>query len=230
MNQNEKKRRKRLWQRLLIGLLLFVTIIIAPLFLGIALFFPKKDLAALLKSLPNDEEMISNFNKHREDFYRLAQTYQKDLSVPTVLLTLRPTPEIKAIMNRINVSSISGDQMVWLPPVSTPTEARVQRYLSDSEVKRVDAEGRMFSGVFFRYANAMRLASWAPVYKEYYYIPVVPEERGGILILPGTPATGYPRIVQTLDTYPPKFGPFECACRPIEPHWFIRMCEEEFQY
>ena len=107
MNQNVTKRPKPLWLKIVIGFSLLVAVILVANYESCAPYF---------RSLPSDEEMIENFRKHRADFEHLVTRYREDLSVPTHFYALVPTPEIKAMMQRISVTKVFGDAVVWMPP------------------------------------------------------------------------------------------------------------------
>ena len=136
MDKNRARKRKPLWLRVLIGLgmsiplIIFVILVvqvcvlsadcdgernlISKLRCGISATYESD--APFVRCLPTDEEMIANFHKNRGDFERLVNIYREDLSVPTVLDLLKPTPEIKEIMARINVAAVKSDGIVWVPP------------------------------------------------------------------------------------------------------------------
>jgi hypothetical protein len=228
-NENPEERRRTLRQKILIGIgLLSAAVILFSM--GLAFFYPISsldDLPALLRCPPSDEEMIANFRKHREEFERLADIYRADLSVPTYLSSLVPTPEIKAIMERINVDSVTGDREIWMPPDPYSKEPDFLRNTARLQAKGPIAETRKFSGVILRNSQGRVISRTYghPVYKQYYYYPFVPVIRNGKPIRPVASLKGFPRLVPTLDTYPPDFKPGDCVCRQIEPHWFIEMCQ-----
>jgi hypothetical protein len=118
MNQDTVKRQMPRWLKIVIGSGVTAGLVVAAMYMFVFfLFYSFHDLPLLLRPLPSDEEMIANFRRHRADFKQLVRIYREDLSVPTdVVGTLEPTPEIKAIMDRINVDVVKGDGMVWMPP------------------------------------------------------------------------------------------------------------------
>ncbi|MFH1117943.1 MAG: hypothetical protein V1792_28820 [Pseudomonadota bacterium] len=179
---------------------------------------------AYFRNFPTDEEMIENFNKHRQAFEQLVQIYQEDPAIPiNIVATLLPTSEVEAIMKRIKVSNISDDQCVWIPPNPYSAHPRSQIYRTDGH------ETRKFSGVVLSYVYEHRCAIIPDfllpnISKKYYYIPLVPKVVNGKLSLPAhLLAYGDGPLVESLNTCPPGIGPFGCAYRQIEPHWFIRM-------
>lgn len=179
----------------------------------------------LLRALPSDEEMITNFHEHRADFERLVHIYRQDLSVPTdVVGTLLPTPNIAAMMDRIDVTEVHGDGKAWLPPDPYSKEAQSETDLESASMSHRPS-ARKFSGVIFSYPKKRKFKYLTPVHKDYYFIPLLPMVESGKLKLIGEPYEV--RIVPDLNRYPPDFLPFECVCKQIEQHWFIRMCREK---
>jgi len=187
------------------------------------------DWAPYFRSLPSDEEMIANFHKHRADFERLVRIYREDLSVPTDFYDLKPTPEVKAIMDRINVLWVKGDGVLWIPPDPYSTELNFLRGKAELTAKWGSPERRQFSGVKFGYPHrkVSSFKNLAHIYKLYYYIPAVPRIRDGRLKRPGNILEADPLIVRTLNETPYFRGFDYCAYREIEPHWFIGMCQTE---
>lgn len=218
MNLNVTKRPKPLWLKILIGFSLLVAVVLVTNYERCAPYF---------RSLPSDEEMIENFRKHRADFERLAQIYREDLSVPTHFYALVPTPEIKAIMQRINVTKIYGDAVVWMPPDPYSKDPNFPEDKSKLVAKWYSPERRKFSGVMFRYAHGT-VIKLGVVEKRYYYVPFEPKILGGKLIVPATLLTGgIGDIFHSLNTYPPDFKLWDAVYREIEPHWFIQMYQYE---
>lgn len=118
--------------------------------------------------------------------------------------------------------------MAWMPPDPYSRDPDFLKRMY--EFHWFEPEGRKYSGVILMYAEIVRLNTMDPVYKDYYYVPSIPKIRDQAILLPLTPMTGYPRIAQSLDTYPPNFGTFDCAWRQVEPYWFLQMFEDQFQF
>ena len=202
------------------------------LFCGISETY--QDNAPYFRSLPSDEEMIEHFYRHRADFERLVKIYLEDSSVPTdVVGTLLPTPEVKATMDRINITFVSDDQVLWILPDPYSTDPDFRRKYIKLSAKTYGAnrrEIRQYFGVILSYAHpkALRLKYMAPVHKRYYYVPFRPRVRDGEIHFPQVSLMAYGDgpSVQSLNTYPPGLKPFGCAYREIEPHWFIRMYQD----
>jgi len=207
---------------LVVQLLIFVPTVV------LFYYFILPDLPSLLRFLPSDQAMIAHFRKHRADFERLAQIYREDPSVPTdVVGQLLPTPEVKVIMDRINVTSIEGDNILWMPPDPYSRDPNFLKEKSKLELKWHSPEGRKFSGVIFHYAHekVIRLIYGQEVCKGYHYLPFVPEVRNGKLIVPACFLGGLFFAASTLNAYPPDFATGDTAYREIEPHWFVRMIQ-----
>ncbi|MFH0824443.1 MAG: hypothetical protein V2B18_16945 [Pseudomonadota bacterium] len=188
-----------------------------------AFFVP--DIPGCIRSLPSDEAMIENFRAHRDDFEKLAKTFREDPSAfdyhPEKGFI--PTPEIKAIMDKLGVRKINRDGQAWLPP---------DPYSHDAFSKVFQAHGpfaRKYSGVIFAvHKLVVRMEYGDAVWKEYYYTPFVPRVRDGKLSLPVlSQHYGNMRIYDTLNKYPPAFGRWDQVFRRIEPQWFIGMSQDK---
>jgi len=248
MTENEPKKRKFRWLKIMVSVCF---LIVGALWLdGIYFrgftetgacrrekgFFSKlvcatsgtyEGYAVYLRSLPSDEEMIANFYKHRADFERLVHIYRQDLSIPMdddEYGYLLPTPDVKAMMDRIDVAWIKGDRDVWMPPDPYFQEPDVLKHTAALSA-RGGPEARKYSGVIFGYAHAdvHSLRYLAPVYKDYYYTPSPPRVENGLLRTP----SGAGRIMATLNSYPLIEYWGECFYRRIEPHWFLRFCQDK---
>jgi hypothetical protein len=72
----------------------------------------------------------------------------------------------------------------------------------------------------------------AIVWKDYFYVPVVPKVEQGRLWWPRSRYTGEldrsARLFASLDDYPSDWlqnrAAAECVYRQIEPQWFLRLC------
>jgi hypothetical protein len=182
--------------------------------------------APYLRSLPSDEEMINNFHYYRQDFERLAKIYREDLSVPINRTGgLEPTKDVRSIMDRIGVSAICGDQVIWIGPDPYLNWSRSKEM--ESYVPLYGQERRQFSGVimYFAHGEVTNIQYGVNVCKRYYYIPVVPRIIEGKLFVPADLLAGISFVAPTLNTCPSIFeGNFDCAVRQIEPRWFIQVC------
>jgi hypothetical protein len=248
MMQKVAKRPKPLWLRILIGFSLAIVMVMAAVFtliiclqadagkcrdeegifqkLACGFAVTYYSFAPLFRNLPSDEEMIEHSYKHRSDFQRLAQIYGEDLSVPCDDVgTLLPTPEIEAIMARINVPLIYGDWSTWMPADSNSQDNKPQE--DRLEPRSYHGAPRQFRGVNFHYAKVQTLSgdNLIPVYKWYYYVPLAPKVVNGRLRTPNQKQVGY--LLQSLNAHMPAFDTCDCNCkdyRLIETHWYIGMC------
>lgn len=224
-HQNATKDRRPLWQDVLVGLIVLLTVFgvtCAPfVFLMLAIVFD--DPISLLRSLPSDEKMIEHFCKYRADFERLVQIYREDLSVPIKATRLMPTPEIRSLMDRINVIEVYGDAELWIPP--DPYGKEAQSIIGVGHLHPGDQSTRRFSGVMFNYAHkrVKSLKYMAYLDKQYYYIPLSPKIEDGQLKIPFRGSSVGARLLQSLGRFPPKFRSSDRLFRQIEPHWFIMM-------
>lgn len=180
--------------------------------------------APYFRSLPSDKEMISHFYGHKEDFERLVRIYREDLSVPADRAgLLLPTPRVKELMNRIGVTAVDCDGMVWLPPDPYSNKPDVVKRIARLRTAG-SGERRRFTGVVLAYGHppVKRFRYLVPVYKGYYYTPFSPQVEGRRMWTPN----GAEWILATLNKYPPRMDFCECFYRRIEAHWFIRMCRD----
>jgi hypothetical protein len=183
---------------------------------------------APFRFLPSDEEMIDHFRKHRADFELLVQIYREDPHLPNRGgIVWEPTPEIEAIMKRINVRLLRTDRCFWLPPDPYSEDAKTQTETLQLGQKRGEAEARQYSGVLLGYAHPPvrrgLVENFSQVFKGYYYTPFPPRIEEGRLKRPF--GFGDEWIFPTLDLYPSKFTSEWCVYRQFEPQWFIEMCQ-----
>lgn len=228
MARDIRKRRIPLWYNpsALLGII-FGTI--ALLVTGVALIAIYADHGlAPFRCLPSDEEMIANFYKHRQDFERLVRIYRECPNIPLRGGALiGGTPEINAIMQRINITVVDNDSRLWLPPAPYSDAARQQIEARELAIKLIRGrlEARQYTGVvlFYRHKTVRRWDQYfTKVFKCYYYTPVVPKIADGYLLQP----RGWVKVVPMLNKYPSDFGEkWGCVYRQFEPRWFIRMCE-----
>jgi len=232
MNKNTARNEKHAWKKIVLCLALLVGLTLTTIFalFPAGLFFADfRDLPSMFRSLPTDEEMIANFYKNREDFDRLARIYREDKWVPAIMRVLIPTPEITAIMARINVTAVKGDGGIWIPPDSYSMDPDSLERKLELKIGRDGPAARKYSGVIFSYKDGrvIRRNYGQPVYKQYYYVPVVPKVEDGVLVPPGTSTWSDNRVLESLNRYPSGFATFNCVYRQIEPQWLIRMCQDK---
>ncbi|MFH1113315.1 MAG: hypothetical protein V1792_05290 [Pseudomonadota bacterium] len=115
-NRDQDRGRPVLGICLGLGVSLLTLLAASPILVAFYFWFVP-DFHYLFRFLPSDEELIANFSRHRSDFERLVRIYREDLSVPTNCVgDLEPTPKIKAVMDRLNVTAVHGDGVLWIPP------------------------------------------------------------------------------------------------------------------
>jgi hypothetical protein len=250
-DQDVAKRPKSYWPEIIIGFLSFP--IIAILVFQILMFgftnsakcrdeegFFRKLVCGIrgtcesdapyFRFLPSDEKMISHFRRHRADFERLVQIYQKDASLPTRFGLVgydEPPREVKAIMARINVNGMRSDWTIWMPPdpYSEVAQQQVRRLGLVPKLQRGYPEARKFSGVLISYAHPPVIRfdkDLSNVRKGYYYTPFPPRVENGLL---KKPDGGGETLFPTLNTYPSRLITGDCVYRQFEPQWFISMCQ-----
>ncbi len=219
---------KRLRNALITGVVIVLIVGIAGTYLLIAEYGLE-----ILRFPPSDEEMIDHFRRHRADFERLVQIYREDPHLPTRSsgIVWEPTPEIEAIMKRINVDILRTDWCVWLPPDPYSEDAKTQRETLQlgRKIHRGDAEARQYSGVLLRYAHPPvrrrgdLVEYFSRVSKGYYYTPFPPKIERGRLKKPF--GCGAAWISPTLNLFPSELSSGTCVYRQFEPQWFIEMCQ-----
>jgi hypothetical protein len=154
----------------------------------------------LFRTLPTDEQMIEHFRKHRADFDKLAQHYSRFPGAD-------PTPELMALMDRINVTRVSHDMVTWVPTDSSPHD-----------------DSRRYSGVVLHYGHpgVRKFDDYlSSVNKLYYYTPFPAPVEDGRLCRP------YPSlpldIFPSLNTYPCELEPHAPVLRKIDSLWYLQM-------
>jgi hypothetical protein len=188
------------------------------------------------RRLPTDEEMVANFHKHRGDFERLARIYREDPIPVNSLGYVLPTPEIQAVMERINVVHGNTDYVVWIPPDPYADWVRPDPYSGPNEFEQERSrfklkcdfpcrESRKYSGVVLTSGpGVVKSLTYNRIKKSYYYTPFPPKIIDGRLVVPATLLTGGSGgIYPTLTKLPAGFKSGDAIYRQIEPHWYIMM-------
>lgn len=208
------------------GNVLPFALIVFSVFLVPTLLFLHSEvgLDSLIRRLPSDEEMIRNFQEHREGFEGLVRAFGHDPSLPfdTFGQCIMPTPAIAEIMKYVGVDTLCTDRTRWTQPDPYAKDARSRGCHSKTSCREL-------SGIRFAYdhGDVVRLNTLLPaVSKLYYYIPLEPEIKDGRLRIPypGGPL-GNAYFSDNLNEYPPDFESSDCAYRKIESHWFIELCQ-----
>jgi len=255
MNQKKSGRFRRKIVMVLIGLaVLFMLVICLPIFVqtwvGISKYgFSEKTFDRITRSakgvvwywtasLVPDEEIISNFNAHREDFERLTQLYLSEaygnrLHVFKGEFASRNTPETLRLLERTGIHEVVGTSAggLWLPNPYSVETAQLAKKQSVLRANPYEALIFYFSE-FDRYeVPSLR---YRKVCKSLYYVPVQPKIENGELLWPVGIDGSYGKkaaVVSSLNHYPSVWG-FEstyknqCVYRQIEEQWFIKMCRD----
>src|SRR5262249_12818924 len=127
------------------------------------------------------------------------------------------------------IDHLSGDAALWLPsPYSRETATRAR------SIRRVDAYTA--HGIFFAPDNRVlsrQVGAW--VWKDYFFVPVVPKVDQGRLWCPLEEGENLARhqrsrrVFDSLDGYPSEWlQPFArsegCVFRRLEAQWFLHLC------
>lgn len=181
------------------------------------------DLRPAFRLLPSDREMIANFQEHRKDFERLVEIYRTDPSIISKWGLLEATPEMQAIMDRINVCALRGDMQAWIPP--DPYSHKTTELLAIlRNAGPTSMAMRKVSGVTLVYNHraVKRLNDdLSDLCKGYYYAPLPPRVDKRILRGP----IWNQRLYRCLSWCPSDLVDGECVYRQFEPQWFIELCQ-----
>jgi len=188
--------------------------------------------ASASRELPSDAEMIAHFQAHRAEFEELVRLYQTDKRRVWRYEkgNLQPfeTDEYKALLKRAGIRHLSDDGALWLPdPYSSQTAQKARAM----DVFHAYA----YHGIGFYVENmTTSLRVGGSVWKEYFYVPVVPMVEKGRLWWPRSRHSGNlnrsARVFDSLDDYPadwladPPLRRRECVDRRIELQWFLSLC------
>jgi hypothetical protein len=170
--------------------------------------------------LPSDSELIAHFKTHRADFSELVAMYQKYGSTGRGEAENQRYAEL---LKRAGLTFLSEDGVIWLPDpysIEAAEKARAMNpfraYAHHGVILRTD-----------KLTPRLRVLVW----KDYFYVPVVPRIEQGRLWWPRSPYSGdvhrSARVFDSLDVYPADWSqrrPAECVFRQIEPQWFLRLC------
>jgi hypothetical protein len=185
--------------------------------------------------LPSDGEMIAHFRAHRDEFEEVVRRYR---NYPTVRNSSHSKwmeeGDTKALMDKAGIKYVDGGgHHVWLPnPYTLETAKKVDAIVRDPENKtfaifdkygalriKLSPEERYFA------RNPPRMVV---VRKDYYHIPELPRIEDGWLLGPVNREGKHffrTRVVASTNWFPLTWEwPSDCVLRPIEPHWFLRLC------
>lgn len=180
-------------------------------------------LQASARELPSDAETIAHFKAHRVEFEALVMLYQTHGHI------VSDHPEHQknaALLKRAGLNNLSGDSAIWLPePYSVETAEK--------------ARGMNPFHAYAHHGVLLRMDKLIPsprvqglVWKDYFYVPVVPRVEQGRLWWPRSRYSGdlrkSARVFDSLDEYPQEWlqkrPVAECVYRRVEPQWFLRLC------
>lgn len=200
--------------------------------------------------LPTDEEMIAYLNAHRAEFEELIsrnRTFNErehwpDLKWPN---QEKGTPEL---MQQAGLSSIACLSFLdWLPDPYSPATAQRVKTMNDAcsaDWKQWNAtDGRekhlpppkcrlyqyQYGVLKFVPNGNYYHFSWrySTIWKDYLHFPEPPQIENGYLLGPldidGTYSYKKP-TASNLNFYPLFWREYGCVYRPINGHWYLRLC------
>jgi len=185
---------------------------------------------AEVQELPSDAEMIAWFQTHRKEFQELVRLYQTDERRNKVG-NREPfwTVQYTQLLQRAGIDHLSGDGALWLPdPYARETAKRAR------SIRRIGAYAS--HGMFFAPDNRVlsrQVGGW--VWKDYFFVPVVPKVDQGRLWWPLVERENLSLhqwsrgVFESLDRYPsewlqPLAREEGCVFRRLEAQWFLRLC------
>lgn len=172
--------------------------------------------------LPSDNELVAHFKTYRADFEELVRMYQRYGSTARDDLQNQQYAEL---LKRAGLTFLDEDGVIWLPEPFSPESANKARGMDPFHAYA-------HHGVILRMGTMVQTPRVRGlVWKDYFYVPVVPRVEQGRLWWPRSPYTGdvhrSARVFESLDDYPSDWvwkRPAECVFRQIEPQWFLRLC------
>ena len=184
------------------------------------------------RDLPSDAEMIAHFQARRQEFGELVRLYQADKRRVWRYEkgNLQPfeTDEYKALLKRAGIRHLSGDGALWLPDPYSSQAAQKARAMDVFHAYAYHGIGLYVENM----TTSLRVGG--SVWKEYFYVPVVPMVEKGRLWWPRSRHSGdlnrSARVFDSLDDYPAEWlsdSPLrrrECVYRQIELQWFLSLC------
>ncbi len=187
-------------------------------------------LLLIINPLPDDEDMIAHFQKHRSDFEEVVKRYREHKRPVNNDSSLwYKEGDTLDLYQRAGISSIDySAYSPWFPNPYSLNNAKV-------------IHERVFNGdyaIFHKYgALKIKLSPkqnyysirfpFSRVWKDLYFIPEIPLIENGYMLWPFNLKGEYSargRVFSSLNYFPIKWKYVECIYRPIEPKWHIRMC------
>jgi hypothetical protein len=188
--------------------------------------------------LPRDEELITHFKAHREQFEFLVRTYYAEpepRAGQRRILWDEPVA-IQRAKDALGVDRIGTHEGYWPPnPYTADAHARIVG------IDQTTPEGRFATHqqesvqvVVFKdrsQALSLRFPGDAMIWKALFHVPVPVRVSNGMIERPwkpglGTPNYGYSpmRVLDSLNGYPSGWEKGQCLYRQIDPKWFLMMC------
>lgn len=202
--------------------------------------------------LPTDEEMIAYLNAHRAEFEELIRrnrTFNEREHWPELPWPdqEKGTPEL---MRQAGISSINClSFLYWLPDPYSPATAQLVKVMKDAcdadwkQWHAMDGPKKNLPGPKCRlfqyqygglevvpkahYGN--RHGSWryGTVWKTYLHFPEPPRIEDGYLLGPleADGSYGYKKTTASnLNYFPLFWREYGCVYKPIDGHWYLRLC------
>ena len=182
--------------------------------------------------LPRDEEMIENFQTHRQEFQELVRSYQEYVPQPgRGHGQWEKNETVRGLYKKTGVKWLSPGNIWSDNPYEVATALTFDDEIKkpDWNLRRYRHEALIFNMSDQRYARIAWFHPGSIMWKSFYYIPVVPRiERGNLLqpiYLRGkVKLLVESKVLDSLNDYPEDWKRGDCALRQIEAHWFISMC------
>jgi hypothetical protein len=189
--------------------------------------------------LPSDEEMIAHFYAHRADIEELVRRFrnfempEKDDSLPKNAYQWDKQPGTPELMKRARVWNITGFGPMWLPdPYSTEAVKEIEKiYKYLPARRRIFLRERKYGAIKIRRNPKERFFRGHPIYlniwKNLIFFPEIPRIEDGWLLGPVRTNGRHAyrnRTSYSLNYFPKHWEEYECVYRPIEPHWFLQLC------
>ncbi|MDL2322071.1 hypothetical protein LJC47_07005 [Desulfosarcina sp. OttesenSCG-928-B08] len=221
--------------------------IMLGIFIGIVLFLLWYSRRV---PLPTDEEMIAHFEAHRAEFDELVWRHRTFVERENWPELTWPSEEERTqqLTRQVGIRTVNYLSLLyWLPdPYSLSTAQKVQtirdacyqdwgRHSMDKEKippPKCRLQGYQYGVLQFSRIlpnGGYHTRSWryVAVWKDYLHFPEPPRIEQGHLLGPIQEDGQYgykKRIFTSLNIYPPDWRDYECVYRPIDAHWFIRLC------
>ena len=183
--------------------------------------------------LPSDDKMIAHFYAHRDELEEVVRRYRslevpREMSITTTWLKEEGAQEL---LHKAGIDRIAAGVPLWLPNPYT-LETGKKRIAMSQDTRRTYSIFNKYGSLLIKMSprRQYRSVNWpraVVVWKEYFHVPENPRIEDGWL-LGQFDEKGAPnlrrRVVSSTNHFPLVWGSFGCVLRPIEPHWFLRLC------